>query len=293
VTPARPGYIPLNQLTLIPGYKDIYLQPEAALQFVGLAAHFLTDRKNTLVAVEGYRPMDPTPGLPGSATGYFFARYRKVNFKTGIWYAGSYWQKLPGVPAAGIPGTSFHLTGNAMDVDIYQFSSEDYKALERLAPLYGFSLAQGVADGEPWHIVYVGRPRIIVSSLEVTKVGLGYFDAPQGEKEALVNDVWENGVLKDRWKSGVVGDDGKPTTPKDQLQYAAARISQLANHYDNNVAGFLNKDGIFVPLSAVLNETERRVEKILAILETGEVSITESDKDDIAKKVVDLLNKKK
>jgi hypothetical protein len=237
------GEIPLNALTLLPGYRDQYLYAEPARQFAGLAQAFYAERKNSLVPVEAYRPRRPTPGLPGSAEGYFFSRYSRVSYRTGLWYDGSWWKRNPGALAAGIPGTSHHGFARAVDVDIYAFSSADYNALARLAPQYGFSLAQGVADGEPWHIVYVGSPRIVASGLGSTAIDNQEDDLQADERAALME-------IRDNMP-------GRPNVHEDgDLWKKILRLEALIVAADANVRGDVAHavDGALMPRLAQIVE---------------------------------------
>lgn len=252
---ANPGFIPLSELTAIPGYQGIYLLPLPARQFMAMARDFKERRGNDLVPNEGYRPMNPTPGLPGSATGYFFARYRRVNFKTGIYYDGSYWQKLAGVPAAGIPGTSPHLKGNAVDVDIYSFSSADYDTLEAIAPFYGFSLAQGVADREPWHIVFVGGQQYTAPSMEEEDM---FTDADRAMLNLIKDSVGPGieGVRHDseQWKQGR-DTQNMLKTFIDRMTPGVEHVKTDGDIYEQEKWTFWNTNGIL----ALLNEMAKHV----------------------------------
>lgn len=57
-----------------------------------------------------------------------------------------------------------------------------------------------------------------------------YLDWRQQDKEALVSDIWKGLGIHPR--SGVAGDDGKETTPLDQLLDVAARASRLPSAAD-------------------------------------------------------------
>jgi hypothetical protein len=219
------GEIPLSALVRLPGYSDQYLYAEPARQFIGLADAFYAERKNSLVSVEAYRPRRKTPGLPGSAEGYFFSRYSRVGYKTGLWYDGSWWKRNPGALAAGIPGTSHHGFARAVDVDIYSFSSADYNALTRLAPQYGFSLVQGIADGEPWHIVYVGSPRIVAAGLGTTNIdndGNDMADITQGQVQWIANTLLDTGIKTP------VGDRTVKQALADALLFGQANANEIA-----------------------------------------------------------------
>lgn len=144
------GRLARSELAPLTRYPAILLIPGAARAFDALELAVYRECGVWIGAAEGYRTLE-------TQESYFFGRYKRVTYRTGLWYDGSYWVKqAPNISAAAIPTTSKHGDGRAVDCRVYSFDSTVYKVLARLAPLYGFSMSQGLWDREPWHIVYVG-----------------------------------------------------------------------------------------------------------------------------------------
>lgn len=78
----------------------------------------------------------------------FRSRYRRVSYKTSIWYDGSYWVHVSGLPVA-VPGTSDHNKGNAIDVTVY---SPQFNWLVVNGGYHGWARPLPVSD--PVHWVY-------------------------------------------------------------------------------------------------------------------------------------------
>jgi hypothetical protein len=178
------GQLDISQLMQISGEPGDLLRSDAARYWNALQVDFRKAMGYGLTVNEAYRPL-------GTQRTYFFGRYRKTTAKTSLWYEGSYWVKLPGVPAASIPGRSKHGDALAVDVDIYSFGSAAYQWLSRNAGLYGFGNAQGRADGEPWHWVFgESRASISLAGYDLTPIGSDDMPLTNQDLIAILNASW-------------------------------------------------------------------------------------------------------
>lgn len=147
------GQIPLGLMTQLSPLLGVggYAQPDAANAFRRMAKDFEAAVGIPLKFSEAYRGLATQEGL-------FTDRYVRTNAVTGIYWQGSYWVKKPGVAAAAVPGTSNHGYAIAFDFawPLTSWSTEGQAWFRANEARYNFSSAQGVADGEPWHKVYVG-----------------------------------------------------------------------------------------------------------------------------------------
>ena len=129
------GRIPLSMLTELRGDIGVsgYAQADAARAYQAIAAEFERAVGVPLAFSEAYRDYD-----------------RQV-------YLRQLYLNGRGSPAA-IPGTSNH--GEALAFDFaYPMTSWSTKGqawFRQNEARFGFSSAQGIADGEPWHKVYIG-----------------------------------------------------------------------------------------------------------------------------------------
>jgi len=98
--------------------------------------------------------------------------YRRVSYRTGLYWDGAYWSKKPGsTVTVAKPGTSPHERGVA--VDIAWKSAAEREWAHDTASVYGFAF--NVAR-ENWHAALVGRARI--TSGKRRPLGLGSSNAP-------------------------------------------------------------------------------------------------------------------
>lgn len=175
------GQIPLALMTQLSPILGVggYAQPDAANAFLRMAKDFEAAVGLPLKFSEFYRPITVQEEL-------FTDRYVRTSVNTGIYWQGSYWAKKPGVAAAAVPGTSNH--GYAIAVDfawpLTSWTTEGQAWFRANEARYGFSSAQGVADGEPWHKVYVGPT--------TTTSGGGAIDIPVTRKELDSMRVFSN-----------------------------------------------------------------------------------------------------
>jgi hypothetical protein len=95
----------------------------------------------------------------------FRARYTPGH-RSGVYWAGTYWQKKPGVPTAAAPGRSNHRLGKAVD---YYMTAKLRAWLPVNGPKYGFTNVEGKASGEDWHWVRAISP-VRVAAFIVTSI---------------------------------------------------------------------------------------------------------------------------
>lgn len=138
------GQIPLSELAQV-GYNVDgvmqYLEPTAAQYWTALVVK-AASQGVALNCLEGYRS--------------YAEQVRLRNL---------YLNDPDDNPPAGIPGTSKHGEGKA--VDVYNsggFLSAKYAWLASNAPAYGFTNTQGRADGEAWHWVFAMNALVIPAS---------------------------------------------------------------------------------------------------------------------------------
>lgn len=154
------GNIPLSKMTRL--RSDIgpggYAQPDAALAYLAMAPEFERAVGVPLKITEAYRDYATSVHL-------FVTRHTRVARRTGIFWDGSYWVLNPGQAPAGIPGTSFHLEGLAIDFayPLTSWTTAGQKWFRANEARFGFSSAQGVADGEPWHKRFIGQTNTIAA----------------------------------------------------------------------------------------------------------------------------------
>lgn len=188
------GQIPLSMLTQLSPILGSggYAQTDAANAFRRMAAEFEAAVGTPLKFSEAYRSYETQVQL-------FTERYVRVNYNTGIYWDGSYWKIKPGVAAAAIPGRSNH--GEALAFDfawpLTSWSTQGQQWFRANEARFGFSSAQGVADGEPWHKVYVG-PTPTVS-------GGGAVIIEQEAEEDMSTTPIVADVTKPAWGLGVPG----------------------------------------------------------------------------------------
>jgi D-alanyl-D-alanine carboxypeptidase len=142
---AANGLLNTSKLTYVGGGQR--LRSDAALRWFALVAACFIATGVRLGATEAYRSLTEQDRL-------FRARYTS-GWSSGIGYDGKYWRKKAGVAAAAVPGTSNHGWAIAVDMNNYS-NARVWQWLLDHAPGFGFSWAEGKADGEPWHWVYVG-----------------------------------------------------------------------------------------------------------------------------------------
>lgn len=122
------GYLSASELAPIDNGQ--FLRPDAASRWMALRAAAAADGYN-IITTEGYRDYDTQVYLRN------------------LYLAGK------GYPA-GIPGTSSHGWGLAVDINTYSWTSPIYLWMQANAAAYGFNNNQGRDDGEHWHWVYDG-----------------------------------------------------------------------------------------------------------------------------------------
>lgn len=147
------GQIPLSLMTQLAPILGIggYAQPDAAEAFLRIARDFEAAVGIPLKFSEAYRGYQTQIEL-------FTARYVRVQRVTGVYWDGDYWAKKPDVAAAAVPGSSNHGWALAFDFawPLTSWSTVGQAWFRANESRYNFSSAQGVADGEPWHKVYIG-----------------------------------------------------------------------------------------------------------------------------------------
>lgn len=137
------GRIPLNEMVHVGNGQ--YLEPTTAAYWSAMVIA-AGQAGVALACLEGYRTYD-----------------EQVRLRNLYLYDG-------GNPA-GIPGTSSHGWGKAVDVyNTGGFGSAKYAWLAANGPKYGFTNTQGRADGEAWHWVF-GSPTIPAGQLGVSIPG--------------------------------------------------------------------------------------------------------------------------
>lgn len=142
----RNGLIGLSLMSVVLGRR---LHPAAATSFLAMRSALFLATGVWIGLADAYRPLAEQDRV-------FRVRYTSGH-ASGIWYAGTYWRKRPGVPAAAVPGHSNH--GWAMAVDISGYGSTSGRVFRWLldhAGAFGWSWTTGRNVNEPWHWEYVG-----------------------------------------------------------------------------------------------------------------------------------------
>ena len=208
------GQIPSNSLkTSVIG---VQLIASAANSANRLAAEWKKERGTTLRATDGYRSLSVgrwsqraifldryVPYYTQYATGRTDAR--KYN---GVWY-----YRKPGTAAAAVPGTSNHGLGLAVDfasgINV-SFASDAYKWMVKNAGKHGWSNAEGMSVGEPWHWTYTkSKDRMRVRNLAI----VGYMNKTaykrwQAQLGVKADGIWGPGSIE-RLQEVLNGKDGK------------------------------------------------------------------------------------
>lgn len=221
------GYIPLSKMTRL--RSDIgpggYAQPDAALAYLAMAAEFERAVGVPLKFTEAYRDYATSVQL-------FVARYNRVARRTGIFWDGSYWMKKPGVAAAGIPGTSFHLEGLATDYayPLTSWTTPGQAWFRANEARFGFSSAQGVADNEPWHKRYIGSTNTAAgtSGTPIEEDDMAFTD-PIKKSDSPVQNTAADFLIYTRQDAGIAANilDGAVPIAKSALPGSNALVDYL------------------------------------------------------------------
>lgn len=219
------GQIPLAMMTQLSPLLGVggYAQPDAAAAFLRMAKDFEAAVGLPLKFSEFYRPITIQEEL-------FTGRYVRTSVNTGLYWQGSYWTKKPGADPAAVPGTSNH--GYAIAVDfawpLTSWTTQGQQWFRANEARYGFSSAQGVADGEPWHKVYVGPTP--------TTAGGGSTPINQQEEDPT---MWVVGVKNGLGIAGAVFTMGREYIRHEP--YAPGLADQSGNPGSAEGAGFTTR----------------------------------------------------
>jgi hypothetical protein len=126
---------------------------------------------------------------------------------------------------AGIPGTSKHGTGEAVDIDypMTSWSTTAQATFRAHEGALGWSSAQGAADGEPWHKVNVGEPSASVA-------GGGATPLPTIKRSKSMYLFWDTGGTG--WLATDFGCVGLPSMQIYNLFYRVIKSDQSSSRPD-------------------------------------------------------------
>lgn len=163
-----------------------------ARQLLAMAAAFKHDTGETLRWGDALR-------TDAEQEVIFGQRYVRVTYRTGIYYKGAYWVKLPGVPVAAIPGKSNHRLGIAID---FYMTPKLRAWLPVNGPKYGFTNTQGKASGEEWHWVRDKAPTIVAAASSTTHI--------TAEPEETQELIMATQIIRSKFDKGdfIVREDG-------------------------------------------------------------------------------------
>lgn len=226
------GKIPLSMMTKVnaANVPGSFLQPDAANAWASIKAA-AARAGFTISFNEGYR-----------------------DYNTQVYYRDQYLNH--GGNPAGIPGTSKHGYGLAIDIDypmtIWTSSLQIW--WQQNEAKYGWSSAQGKVDGEPWHKVYIGPT--------TTPAGGGSTPINNSKREDEMYLIWNtsgSGYLYTPF--GAIG----VSKQEYNLLYRVINSDQLRTPFVDDIKGFIGNATAGQPMVynqqeiAILNAVQTRL----------------------------------
>ena len=181
------GQLAPTLLATIPGTSRL-IRTDLVGGVVALRAAFLARFGKPLIVTDGYRAY--SDGTPYSQVAIFRARYQTAPLinRPVRWWNGAPWYQRPGTAPAGVPGTSNHGWGRALDLGSgvnSSLTSTEYLWMRANAHRFGWThpaWARQAGSLEPWHwegipvAAYVNNP--VGGGGSITPTPIGTLPAP-------------------------------------------------------------------------------------------------------------------
>ena len=259
------GQLAPTLLATIPGTSRL-IRTDLVGGVVALRAAFLARFGKPLIVTDGYRAY--SDGTPYSQVAIFRARYQTAPLinRPVRWWNGAPWYQRPGTAPAGVPGTSNHGWGRALDLGSgvnSSLTSTEYLWMRANAHRFGWThpaWARQAGSLEPWHwegipvAAYVNNP--VGGGGSITPTPIGTLPAPltpeddmplnatdlaqvraavsdevakllRGSEYALIRDAAAPAIAKGVWGDSLVKGDVGPAAAGDWLTDIRLLVGQL------------------------------------------------------------------